>query len=92
MRCHERGASCATYTITILSQDVAPFVEKFKNQKKGGGVWMPFYYDGQCGKYLTELGFKNVVISTPVALLIYHHYGNGLLVVRSSHSISVLRA
>jgi hypothetical protein len=40
---------------------VAPLVKRFKQKKKGSAVWMPFYYDGQCGNYLTELGFQNVV-------------------------------
>jgi len=32
-------------------------MEKFKSQR----VWQPFYYDGECAKHLSMLGFTNVV-------------------------------
>lgn len=35
---------------------IAPFFKAFRTR----GIWMPFYYDGECGKHLRKCGFKNV--------------------------------
>ena len=38
-------------------QDVSRLLVAFRSQR----IWQPFYYDGKCGQYLKELGFKKVV-------------------------------